>query len=415
MDYLISPATLSGSVRVPASKSVAHRAMICAALSNGTSVLKNVTPSEDVDATCAALVQMGAEISRSGDTLTIHGGLPAAQQPCTFDCRESGSTLRFLMPLVAALGLDATFVGAGRLPYRPQKPYLDAAATHGVSCVYPADAFLPLHSTGRLTAGVYSLAGDVSSQFVTGLLLALPLLDGDSELVFTTPPESVPYIAMTRAVMAQFGVQTMETPQGYRIPGKQQYHPAALTVEADYSQAAFFLVARALGNPVTVDGLPEKSLQGDEKIVEILANLCYNESNVIQNGFSVDARDIPDLVPILAVLGCFCGQESHIFGAKRLRMKESDRLASISTALNAVGGTVQQTDDGLLITPVSQLSGGTIDCAGDHRIAMSLAIAATRASAPIRLIGGDAVRKSYPAFYQDYNALGGIAHVIPME
>ncbi|MBE6855341.1 MAG: 3-phosphoshikimate 1-carboxyvinyltransferase [Ruminococcus sp.] len=414
MDYDVFPGALSGTVKIPASKSVAHRAILCAALADGTSVIHNATPSEDIDATCLAAQQLGATVVRDGDTITVTGRTES-EAAVTLNCRESGSTLRFLLPIAAALGLEATFIGQGRLPYRPLGPYLDAAASHGVSFEMPDDASLPLKSIGTLTAGEYALAGNISSQFVTGLLLALPLLDGNSTIRFTTPLESVPYVTMTLAVMAKFGVHAEQTKDGFSISARQHYHATEYTVEGDYSQAAFFLTAKAIGHDITLNGISEKSLQGDEKIVEIIAGLCYNNRNEIINGFSVDARDIPDLVPILAVLGTFCGKPCTITGAQRLRLKESDRLSAISAALNAIGGKVEQTEDGLLITPVSALHGGEIDCAGDHRIAMSLAIAATRADGPVRLRGGDAVRKSYPAFYQDLESLGGNIHVIPLE
>ena len=269
--------------------------------------------------------------------------------------------------------------------------------------------------SGKLQSGVFQLEGDVSSQYLTGLLLALPLLEGDSRLELTSPLESAPYVHMTAALLRQAGIPTEKTLEGYRIPGGGVYQPLSLAIEGDYSQAAFFLTANALGSHVRVDGLWENSCQGDRKIVEILRELCYTKENTIASGLSVYAADIPDLVPVLTVLACLCGKPSRIYGAKRLRFKESDRLAAIAAALNAIGGQVSQTEEGLEIQPIAAFTGGTADSCGDHRIAMSLAVAATRSTAPVTILGAEAVRKSYPDFWSDYQKLGGTVHVISLE
>ncbi len=418
MDCKLLPATLRGTVQVPASKSIAHRALLCAALADGESVLTNVTPSQDIDATCGVLEALGAKIVRQGTTVTVQGIREVPQTPLQLDCRESGSTLRFLLPVAAALGVNATLTGTGRLPYRPLTAYLrEFSPEKGIQLmrVGDPDAVLPLQLQGKLQSGLYLLEGDVSSQFLTGLLYALPLTAGESEVRLTSRLESRPYVELTLDALRHAGIRIVETPTGYQIPGGQTFRPYNAEIEGDYSQAAFFLTANAIGNPVTVSNLSDKSLQGDRKIVEILEKLCYTKKDGIRNGFTVDASDIPDLVPILAVLGCFCGTPSRIFGAKRLRLKESDRLTATTTALRAIGGDLAETEDGLEIRPVESFTGGTAEGFGDHRIVMSLAIAATRARQPVIIRGADAVNKSYPAFFTDYNSIGGKMHVISLE
>lgn len=416
MNCLIEPGLLQGTVSIPASKSAAHRALICAGLSKGKSVLKNVSDSEDITATIGALQQMGAQICREGSTVTITGIQAPPEHPVTLDCGESGSTLRFLLPVAAALGLTCTITGRGRLPHRPLDAYLRELPKKGVS-IQPEqpDAVLPLHMSGKLQSGTFQLEGHVSSQYLTGLLLALPLLEGDSRLELTSPLESAPYVDMTMQLLRQAGIRAEQTPEGYSISGGGTYQPLSLSIEGDYSQAAFFLTANALGSNVRVEGLMEQSCQGDRKIVEILRELCYTKENTIASGLSVHAADIPDLVPVLTVLACLCGKPSRIYGAKRLRLKESDRLAATADALNAIGGRVIQTADGLEIQPIPAFTGGTAQSFGDHRIAMSLAIAATRSTAPVTICGAEAVRKSYPAFWSDYQKLGGTVHVISLE
>lgn len=416
MNCVIQPGMLEGTVTIPASKSAAHRALICAALAKGTSRLMDLSDSEDIAATIGALQQMGAKITRQGSQVTVTGIQAPPAHPVTLDCGESGSTLRFLIPVAAALGLTCTITGRGRLPYRPLDAYLRELPNKGVS-IQPEqpDAVLPLHMSGKLQSGVFRLEGNVSSQYLTGLLLALPLLEGDSRLELTTPLESAPYVDMTAELLRQAGIHTAKTPSGYSIPGGGSYQPLSLAIEGDYSQAAFFLTANALGSHVRVEGLSENSCQGDRKIVEILRELCYTKENTIASGLSVYAADIPDLVPVLTVLACLCGKPSRIRGAKRLRLKESDRLAATAAALNAIGGRVTPTEDGLDIQPIPAFTGGTADSCGDHRIAMSLAVAATRSTAPVTVCGAEAVRKSYPDFWSDYQKLGGTVHVISLE
>lgn len=414
MNMEVFSSKLQGALKIPSSKSLSHRALICAALAEGSSVLTSVTMSKDIIATIDGLKAMGAEISSEGNAVTVSGGLKKSTAPITIDCCESGSTLRFLIPIAAVLGFSAAFLGEGKLPSRPITPYLREFPPKGVD--FSARGTMPFSISGRLSAGEYSLEGDVSSQFITGLLMALPLCDEDSVIKLTSPLQSKPYVDITLDCLKSFGVSIKEAPFGYLIKGRQKYAPHSCEIEGDYSQAAFFFVANALGSRVEIANLNEKSTQGDKKILEVLENMGYNDNGDFElDGFDIDVGDIPDLVPILAVLGCFGNKASTITNAARLRLKESDRLSSIAAALNAVGGKVTVLEDGLVIYPVKTFSGGVIDSCNDHRIAMAMAIASLRSTAPIIIKNAEAVGKSYPDFFDDFNKLGGNAHVVSLE
>ena len=408
MDLRITPHKLSGTVQVPASKSMAHRAIICAALSGGISYITGVTFSKDIYATLSVMEALGAHYQIEGDGISLSGiNAPAAK--ATADCCESGSTLRFLIPVAAALGTTTTFLGQGRLPERPITPYLHELPPKGVT--FDVTGTMPFTITGTLQPGRFELEGDISSQFITGLLFALPLLAGDSDIIMTSPLQSRPYADMTIDCMAKFGVTVTETAEGYHIPGNQTYQACDVRVEGDFSQAAFFYAANAIGNEVILENIPEKTSQGDRKIVEILADMWYNKNEQLL----VDASDIPDLVPIMAVAASLAPRNTRIYGAERLRIKESDRLETTAALINTLGGKVTITPDGLEITPVSTFHGGTVDSAGDHRIAMCAAIAATRADGDVIIRGAQCVEKSYPAFFEDYQSLGGVANGIHLE
>lgn len=408
MDLRITPHKLSGSVKIPASKSMAHRAIICAALSGGISYLSGVTFSNDIYATLSAMEQFGMNYEITEDEIAI-SGITSPHGSAVADCVESGSTLRFLIPVAAALGTKTMFCGKGRLPERPITPYLRELPAKGITFDYQNT--MPFTIEGKLQPGVFALEGDISSQFITGLLLALPMLSGDSEIHMTSPLQSKPYADMTIDCMAHFGVHIKETAEGYHIPGNQTYQAADLRIEGDFSQAAFFVAANAIGNDVKLANVPEKSVQGDRKIVEIINQMWYNKEEL----FLIDASDIPDLVPIIAVAASLAPRPTRITGAQRLRIKESDRLATTAALINTLGGKVIIHPDGLEITPVSTFTGGTVDSAGDHRIAMCAAIAATRAADDVIIRGAQCVTKSYPAFFTDYQNLGGVAYGIHLE
>lgn len=412
------PSILSGELSSVSSKSSAHRALICAALADGCSKIENLLFSEDICATIHALNALGAKFEKKKNSVCVHG-ISSVPPSAVFDCNESGSTLRFLIPIAAALGVSAEFHGSGRLPQRPITPYLDCLTPKGIYFDYQQT--MPFSIRGKLKSGIYQIPGNISSQFITGLLFALPLLDGDSDIVIIEPFESKPYVDMTIQMLGRFGIYVQMKGTKIHIPGNQCYNSCDLSVEGDFSQAAFFLVAGALGNPVKVNRLDMDSAQGDKEIISILqqvgATVVVSENSIqVSPGtlkpFCVHAGDIPDLVPILAVLACFCEGNSKITGAQRLKIKESNRLQAIADCLNAAGGNVQVLDDGLAIQGVSALHRCHIDSHNDHRIAMAMAIASIRCDGLIELSNAECVKKSYPGFYTDFNLLGGHADVI---
>ena len=393
----ITPGKLSGKITVPASKSISHRALICAALAEGRSEIKNLLDCADTRATINILNAFGAKITREGD-ITVVEGIKTPSEAAVADCCESGSTLRFLIPVAAALGCEAEFHGKTKLPERPVTPYFTELTKNGI--IFKTKT-MPYRISGRLQPGDYSLAGDISSQFISGLLFALPLLDSDSRIIITSPLQSKPYVDLTIAELNRFGVKAEETDYGYFVPGKQSYVPQNTVIEADMSQAAFFVTANALGSEIEIEGLNHNSLQGDKAILDIV-------KNAKGNAFNVDASQIPDLVPILTVLAAFSNGTSHITGCERLRLKESDRLAVMALELNKLGAKVTENSDSLTVEGVEKIHGGVCDSHVDHRVPMSLAIASTRSTEPITINGAECVSKSYPNFFEDFKALGGI-------
>lgn len=395
----ITPSKLSGKIIVPASKSISHRALICAALAKGRSEIKNLLDCADTKATINILNAFGAKISQDGD-ITVVEGIQTPSETAVADCFESGSTLRFLIPVAAALGCEAEFHGRAKLPERPITPYFTELAKNGI--IFKTKT-MPYQISGRLQAGDYSLAGDISSQFISGLLFALPLLNGDSRINITSPLQSKPYVDITIAELNKFGVEIEETDYGYFVKGNQSYTPQNTAIEADMSQAAFFVVANALGSEIAIEGLNMNSLQGDKAIIDIV-------KNADGNAFDVDASQIPDLVPILTVLAAFSKGTSHITNCGRLRLKECDRLAVTAAELNKLGARVTENSDSLVIEGVDKIHGGSCDSHVDHRIPMSLAIASTRSTEPVTINGAECVSKSYPNFFEDFISLGGIVN-----
>ena len=391
MNLTITPTRLSGTVTPPPSKSQAHRLLIAAALAGKGSVIHNLADSQDIQATRRCMEALKA----------LGEGLPH------LDCGESGSTLRFLIPVALALRGGAVFTGHGRLMERPQQPYFDIFDEKGIR-YEQKDGGLTVE--GKLTPGVYRLPGNVSSQFVTGLLYALPLLEGDSEIVLTTRLESRGYVDMTLEALRQFGI-TVDWQQDkwvFSVPGNQTYTHAEAAVEPDWSQAAFWLTARHLGSLVTAEMSRQRSAQGDQVIVSHLAWLDQ------PGEVSIDVSDCPDLVPPLAAMAALRQGTAHLTNAARLRIKESDRLAAVAQTLNAMGARVEEHPDSLTVYGQPELSGGcTVDCCNDHRIAMMAAIAATRCKEPVTLLGAECVAKSYPNFWDHYRMLGGNVHEFP--
>ena len=418
---VISPQKLSGSIKIPPSKSDAHRAIICAALSKGISTIKPVYLSDDIKATIKSVSKLGAKIDLISNKLIINGENTFSKQNIIINCQESASTLRFLIPVAAARGVKSTFVGTGNLPSRPIGVYLNCLPQFGVN--FQTNSGLPLKLSGKLRAGNYKIPGNISSQFISGLLFALPLLNDDSTIEITNSFESSAYVDMTINTKSQFGINIETLPYEYKISGKQKYRPNNYIIEGDYSQAAFFISAAILGNKIKILGLNKNSHQGDIKAIKIFkdfgANIkwSFNEliiSPSVLHGIKIDASQIPDLVPILAVTACFAEGTTEITNAARLRMKECDRLNAISKTLNKLGANIKETQDGLIIKGVKSLKSGTVDSFNDHRIAMALSIAAIMADGDIRITNAQSINKSYPTFFEDYNKLGGNSHVIDM-
>ncbi|MGM9587845.1 MAG: 3-phosphoshikimate 1-carboxyvinyltransferase [Candidatus Limivicinus sp.] len=410
MDIRIRPVPLHGAVTPPPSKSQAHRLILCAALAEGRSIIRNLAFSQDIRATLGCVSALGASWTEQESGVIAVDGIGGREYTGALphlDCGESGSTLRFLIPIALAVAGGAEFSGRGRLMQRPQKPYFDLFDQMGIKYEQKDDR---LRVEGRLKPGEYRMAGNVSSQFFTGLLYALPLLEGQSRIIPTTALESEDYIRMTIQAQALAGLSVEELPGGgYGVEG-QRYRPMDEAVEADWSQAGFWYAAKNLGSDLTICGMDEQSLQGDRRIAEFAALLGREGDR------EIDVSQCPDLVPPLAAMAALRKGDCRITGAARLRIKESDRLAAVTAALNAMGAEVEEFPEELLIHGVDCLKGGAIiDCCNDHRIAMMCAVAATRANGGETVLqGAECVRKSYPDFWQVYRALGGDFDVLDL-
>ncbi len=409
-----------GSLTVPPSKSAAIRALLCGALSRCTSgregVIENLYPSEDITAT-----------ERAAGILCAGGGGEV-------DCGESGSLLRFIIPIAAALGGRWRFTGRGRLPQRPLGVYAELLPAHGVAFKNGTGGLgLPLEIEGRLAPGRFCLPGNISSQFVTGLLMALPLLEGDSELVLTSPLESIGYVDMTLEALRDFGARVDPIAGGWHVPGGQRYERSGYRVEGDWSQAAFFLNMAALspiGAVVRLRGLRPDSLQGDRACVEVFGRFGLDigwegEELVARNksaresfgglvGQELDVSNITDMVPAAAVCAALCRGETRFENGGRLRLKESDRLSAMCRAINALGGQAAEEGDTLVIRGVERLEGGRAQGCNDHRVVMALAGAGLRSKAPVEVTEAYSINKTYPTFFEEYRRLGGIANVLQL-
>lgn len=405
---------IGGVIAAPPSKSMAHRAVLCAALAKGVSHIQNLEYSQDISATLAAAAQLCAHVERAPHSACIEGLGRFCPITAPVDCCESGSTLRFLIPLCSLTGQAVTFTGRGRLMERPQSVYEQLFKSRGLRFEHSAAG---LTAEGALPSGEYELAGNVSSQFISGLLFALPLLDGDSVLRLVPPVESRSYIDMTRTMQARFGVHSSwQDETTLIIPGGQQYTPCNTVVEGDYSQAAFPAVLGAVCGGVTITGLAPDTAQGDAAILDILrrcgARFVRSGTSVIfekapLHGVDIDLADCPDLGPVLMVLGCLCEGATVIRNAGRLRLKESDRIAAMEAEIRACGGSISSeggtvtVQGGGLHAPAGPLCGHN-----DHRVVMSLAVLALAAGLPLTVAGAEAVEKSWPNFWQAIEPLG---------
>ena len=391
MDICITPKKLYGNINAIPSKSQAHRMLICAAFSDQPTTLICPETNRDIEATANCLTALGAGITWLSNGYRVK---PIEEVPfrASLPCQDSGSTLRFLLPIAGALGVDTVFQMTGRLPQRPLTPLWEEMERMGCTLTRPtADT---IRCTGRLRSGEYAINGTISSQFITGLLFALSLLSGQSRLQVLGKLESAPYVSMTLAAMERFGISCND----YCFPGNGRFHsPGTVTVEGDWSNAAFFLAAQALGSPIQVGNLNPDSPQGDRACARLLPEL--------KDKLTISAADIPDLVPILAVTAA-ANQGAVFTDIGRLRLKESDRVASVMDMLRALGGQAEANDTTLTVYGTG-LHGGTVDSHNDHRIAMSAAIAATVCDSPVTILGAQCVEKSYPKFFTDYTSLGG--------
>lgn len=414
MNVLLTPSLLEGDLRVIPSKSYMHRALICASLADRPTVLHCPQSNRDIWATAGCLSALGAEIREENGVYTVFPIVEKHEKTAHLCCEESGSTLRFMLPVTAALGRKATFYTKGRLSQRPLSPLYEELVRHGVTL--SENGVFPLSVEGQLTGGEFALEGSVSSQFFTGLLLGLPLLSEESKITVLGRLESAPYVALTCAVMKEFGVEPVVTEQEMHVSPASFRSPGELFVEGDWSNAAFWLVAGVIGGKIRLTGLQKESTQGDKAVVTLLQEMggnvreekgVYLAEKSVLHGVTIDAADIPDLVPILAIAAAYAEGETVIKGAARLRLKESDRIASVCGMLKALGAPCEETADGMIIQG-GGLTGGIVDACNDHRIAMSGAVASLVCKEPVTILGGQAVEKSYPDFFRHLESLGGV-------
>lgn len=425
-NYKIYPNRLNGEVKIPPSKSMAHRAVICAALGDGISKVTNIDYSDDIIATIEAMSALGAKITRKEDYLEVYGiksleNIKANELKSerTIDCNESGSTLRFLVPIAALFDGVNRFVGRGNLGKRPLDAFYNIFDEQGIKYSYK-EGILDLKTEGKLKAGEFKVKGNISSQFITGLLFTLPLVDGDSKIVITTELESKGYIDLTLSAMKDFGIEIINNNyEEFIIRGNQSYKSRDYRVEGDYSQSAFFFCADAISNNVVLNDLKLDSLQGDKEVIDILERMGVKITNK-NNGLIgtvegqlkatvIDGSQCPDIIPVVSLAAALGLGTTEVINAGRLRIKECDRLAAVTCELNKLGAKITEKEDGLIIQGVKELKGGVeVWSHKDHRIAMTLAIASTICKEPIILKDYECVSKSYPKFWEDFKNLGGV-------
>ena len=423
-DLKIYPSKLKGEVKIPPSKSMAHRAIICAALSDGLCIIENIDYSDDIIATIDAMNSLGARIVKHKDYIEVigaYGSDEKAKETRIIDCNESGSTLRFLVPISLLFEGRSKFIGRGNLGKRPLTTYYNIFEKQGIEYSYE-EGNLNLVIDGELKAGTFEVEGNVSSQFITGLLFTLPLLNEDSKIIITTEMESKGYIDLTLRAMSDFGVKIINNDyREFIIKGNQKYSARNYRVEGDYSQAAFFLCADSLGNDVLCKDLDLNSLQGDKEVIDILErmNVVFNANDIGVKGTTngelistvIDGSQCPDIIPVLTSVAALTKGTTEIINAGRLRIKECDRLAAVTSELNKLGAKIIEKEEGLVVTGVEKLQGGVeVWSHKDHRIAMTLAIASTRCEEPIVIKDYECIAKSYPNFFDDFKALGGNVH-----
>lgn len=403
-----------GKIKAIASKSVAHRLLICAAFADAPTRILCEETNKDIEATAACLDALGANIQRNAPYYDVIPVSPEnITRGATLPCGESGSTLRFLLPIAAALGADCSFLLEGRLADRPLSPLREELESHGVSI----SGKNPLSISGKLCGCDYSIDGSVSSQFVSGLLFALTLMKNEAILTVTGKIESAPYIDITCYALSIFGAPVQRNENKFTVGARASLtSPSYLEAEGDWSNAAFPLALGVLGGEVEVCGLNPDSAQGDKRIIDILLrfgadiSVSDNGSYIVRRsnlkGIDIDASQIPDLVPVLATVASVAEGRTRIYGASRLRLKESDRLFTVSDMLRRLGAKIEENDDGLTVEGVRALRGGSVSSYNDHRIAMSAAVAASVCESAVEIDGAEAVNKSYPTFWEDASSLG---------
>ena len=410
----LQPGKIKGTVSVPPSKSLAHRAIICASLAKGKSIISNVEYSKDIEATISCMQSLGTQIKKYDDYLEIDGTHTYSKENCLMNCEESGSTLRFMIPISLVHSVNLHYIGKGKLGQRPLGVYYEIFDDQNISYSYKENV-LDLYINGQLHSGEYSLPGHISSQFITGLLFSLPLLEGDSKIIITSKLESVGYIDLTLQMLRLYGIEIVYKENIFYIKGNQSYKCGNYRIEGDYSQAAFYLVAGALGNDVIVEDLNMESAQGDKEIIDLLKRMgCtfipsgngYKMVADSLKAIDIDASQCPDIIPVLA-LACAVSQGySRIYNAGRLRIKECDRLSATVEVLKNLGIEAIEKEDEMIIKG-GKIIGGCVSSYNDHRMAMMEAIASTVSTSPITIDNKECVRKSYPSFWDDFKMLGG--------
>ena len=409
------PCAFDGTVKVPPSKSLSHRALICAALANGKSRITNFVYSEDTLATIGALECLGVKFERRSNEVVIHGIKKLKLRSKEVYCNESGSTIRFIVPLFSLTNKEIHFIGEPGLMKRPQSIYEKIFIEDGNTFIFNKDSLVV---KGSIKAKKYIVKGNVSSQFFSGLMFALPLLDEDSEIIIDGILESKSYVDLTIDTLEQFGVSIKETENGYFIEGNQSYTPTDYRVEGDYSQAAFYLVGGIIGGAIEAIDIPHDSSQGDMAIVDVIqamkGKIIFTENgyNTIKSktvGATIDVQNCPDLGPIISLLASVSKGTTRIINAHRLRLKESDRIESTVTTLKQLGANIDTDGDDIIIVGKKTLDGkgGIFDSFNDHRIAMMLGIASSRCEVPIIINNADCINKSYPHFFEDLKSIGG--------
>lgn len=416
MNVTIYPKKLKGNVVIPPSKSLSHRAIIAAGLAEGESVISNVILSKDILATIAGMEALGARIQIQDSTLIIQGSRVGRKKD-EIDANESGSTLRFLIPIALVNPKPMRFTGKNNLVHRPLDSYFELFDTYEIAYEHPKDAYLPLSTQGGLQPGTYSVKGNISSQFITGLLFALPLLQGNSKILVTTPLESKGYVDLTLDILKKFGIQiTHKNYEEFYILGNQTYKPHNYVVEGDYSQTAFFLIAGAMGAELKLFGVEKDSYQGDKKILKDMeafgAKILFSDKELScpptkTVGTTIDFSQSPDLGPALTVLASVSEGESLFIHAERLRIKECDRITCMKEELNQLGANIEETQDQMKIHGVYTLHGGVVHSHNDHRVAMALAMATLKMQEPLTIVNAECVSKSFPSFWEVFESIGG--------